>query len=349
VWIRLHPSSIASRSKDIESIDSTCALLRNQVRKHGNASLHVTKIRRSTVKKITQIAVAASLAVASLPAISNDGNGNYRARSNCENPGRGEHGGRLWVVGLTQDMQLVCFNEHRPGHARGIGFVSGLMGGDRLIGIDYRVQDNKLYGVSKTGGVYMLDLRNARATKVNQLSVALEGTSFGVDFNPAADRLRIVSDTGQNLRHNVNAGGMTLVDDPLDYPPAMPVNAVGPTATSIVGSAYTNNDLAPSTATTLYALDSMLDQVALQSPPNDGTLAATGKLGVDAGNAAGFDIYSTVREGASIGVQGLASFQIAGGAYNLYGISLPTGKASLRGSFPAQYKVIDIAIPLNQL
>jgi hypothetical protein len=32
--------------------------------------------------------------------------------------------------------------------------------------------------------------------------------SFGVDFNPAADRLRIISDAGQNLAHNVNAGGV---------------------------------------------------------------------------------------------------------------------------------------------
>ena len=39
----------------------------------------------------------------------------------------------------------------------------------------------------------------ATATFVNALSVPLMGTSFGVDFNPAADRLRIVSDLGQNL------------------------------------------------------------------------------------------------------------------------------------------------------
>ena len=74
--------------------------------------------------------------------------------------------------------------------------------------------------------------------------MALSGTSFGVDFNPAADRLRIVSDTGQNLRHNVNAGGVTVTDAPLNY--------AGVTASGIVGSAYTNNDLDALTATTLY-------------------------------------------------------------------------------------------------
>ena len=134
------------------------------------------------------------------------------------------------------------------------------MSGDVLIGIDFRVQDKKLYRVSRTGGIYVLTPTGAIATKVSQLTVLLDGTSFGVDFNPVADRLRIVSDTGQNLRHNVNAG-VTLVDDPLDYPPATSVNAVGPNATGVTGSAYTNNDLDASTGTTLYALDSNLDQI----------------------------------------------------------------------------------------
>lgn len=307
------------------------------------------------MKKIATIAVAASLAIASLPALStpNDHHAAHkamkRAAAHCENPERRGRPGALWVVGLTEDMQLVCFNENRPGNARSIGFVSGLMRGDILVGIDYRVQDGKLYGVSRAGGVYMLDLRTAMATKVSQLSVALDGTSFGVDFNPAADRLRIVTDTGQNLRHNINSGGVTIVDDPLDYPPGMPVNAVGPNATLVTGSAYTNNDLSPTTATTLYAFDTMMDQVALQSPPNDGTLAATGKLGIDAGAAVGFDIHSTMRSGASIGAQALASVYTPGAMNSLYSIDLPSGKATLRGSFPHQYRVVGIAIPLDQL
>ena len=34
---------------------------------------------------------------------------------------------------------------------------------------------------------------------------------------------------------------------------------------------------------------------------------------------------------------------------SLYGINLPQGKATSRGAFSSQNKVIDIAIPLNQL
>ena len=183
----------------------------------------------------------------------------------------------LQVVGLTSDNRLFCFNEFSPQDARVINFVSNLSGGDTfLIGIDFRVQDRLLYGVGNAGGVYVVDTNNGVARLVNRLSVALDGsTSYGVDFNPAADRLRITSSNGQNLRHNVNAGGVTAVDGALNYMP-------GVTALGIAGSAYTNNDLSPLTSTTLYALDSLLDQIAIQSPPNNGTLAATGKLTVDA-------------------------------------------------------------------
>lgn len=287
----------------------------------------------------------ATLIAMSLPALAADKPDNERrGRSICER----ERSNALTVVGLTSDMHIVCFNEKRPGEARSIGAVSGLMRGDALVGIDFRVQDGALYGVSRTGGIYRIDLGNAAATKVSNLTVALEGASFGVDFNPAADRLRVVSDTGQNLRHNINAGGVTIVDDPLDYPPATPVNATGANAMAVTGSAYTNNDLSASTATTLYALDTMLDQVALQSPPNDGTLAATGKLGVDAGTETGFDIYTTLRDGVASGARALASIATADGKSGLYGIDLPTGKAIWRGAFPAQYRVIGIAIPLDQ-
>jgi hypothetical protein len=255
----------------------------------------------------------------------------------------------LQVVGLTSDQRLICFNERRPQAARNIGHVAGLSGDTRLVGIDFRVQDGMLYGVGDGGGVYVLDTSNATATLVSRLTVPLQGTSFGVDFNPAADRLRIVSDTGQNLRHNVNLNGTTLQDDPLDYPVPTQLNSVGPTAVGLTGSAYTNNDLAADTATTLYSLDTNLDQISIQSPPNDGTLAATGKLGVDAQAQSGFDIYSELRDGVTIGAHAFASLTQSDGGTAFYRVTLSTGKASLRRSFNKRDEVVDIAIPLDQL
>lgn len=95
--------------------------------------------------------------------------------------------------------------------------------------------------------------------------------------------------------------------------------------------------------------DQLMAEEAIQSPANAGTLAATGKLTIDVNSSVGFDIYSTIRNGVTVAVQSLASLQTANGAISLYSVSLPTGKATNRGSFAAGNKVTDIAIPLNQL
>ena len=97
------------------------------------------------------------------------------------------------VAALTDDGRLLCFKRRRASSAREIGHISGLNGVDtRLVGIDYRVKDGLLYGVGNGGGVYRIDTDTAVAEFVNSLSVSLTGATFGVDFNPAADRLRIV-------------------------------------------------------------------------------------------------------------------------------------------------------------
>ncbi len=176
---------------------------------------------------------------------------------------------------------------------------------------------------------------------MSQLTVALSGNRFGVDFNPAADRLRIVSDDGQNLRHNVNAGGTTVEDTALTLPPATA------RVSGISGAAYTNNDLNADTGTTLYDLDTNLDQVAIQAPANSGQLSPTGKLGVDAASDAGFDIYSSIRSGRATDAVGFASLTV-GGRSALYEVSLFTGRVDKRGSFDRDMRVTDIALPLNQ-
>jgi hypothetical protein len=250
----------------------------------------------------------------------------------------------LRVIGLTDDGRLVSFKARSPERTRQIGSVTGLTGSDTaLIGIDFRVQDGKLYGVGNGGGVYTLDPKTAAATVVNALTVPLVGTIFGVDFNPAADRLRIVSDAGQNLAHNVNDGGMTASNATLTYtaPPAAPVAALGVTA-----AAYTNNDLnQPSTGTTLFDLDTTLDQVVIQSPPGNGVLVATGKLGVDTGSAVGFDIYSLLADGVTVANFPFATLAV-NGKYRFYAVNLTTGQAYSLGRFDEA--VVDIAIPLNQ-
>jgi hypothetical protein len=259
-------------------------------------------------------------------------------------------GRSLNAVGLTTDGRLVRFGTDTPGRTRNIGKVTkGLSGDQSLVGIDYRVQDGKLYGVGNNGGIYTLSDRDASATKVGQLTVALMGTAFGVDFNPAANRLRVISDAGQNLRHNLDdatattppLAGMTQNDGTLTIPPATTP------AAGVTGAAYTNNDLDANTVTTLFDIDTVNDTVVVQSPANAGLLAPTGKLQVDAGTSVGFDIYSRNRFGVTQGNTGYATVSVLG-RYSFFQVNLLTGKLSRIGGFRADTQVMDLAIPLDQ-
>jgi hypothetical protein len=242
----------------------------------------------------------------------------------------------LSAVAVTADQKLLAFRTDRPERAWTVGRVRGLTGGDaRIVGVDYRPATGDLYGVGDAGGIYVIDDRSARATLRSRLNVPLSGTTFGVDFNPTVDRLRIVSDTGQNLRDNVDADNDTLTDATLTFPGPPPTTALG-----VAGVAYTNNDADPNTGTTLFDLDTALDQVEIQSPANAGLLVPTGKLGVDAGADVGFDIATDARRGTSRGFASIGS--------RLYGIDLLSGRASSLGAFPRRHAVTGIAIPTGQ-
>jgi hypothetical protein len=275
-------------------------------------------------------ALLATIVTAALPDVS--------GATNCGSRSFFGRLSRVTVLALTSDQRLIRFKECTPGKVREIGTLSGLGGPDTaLIGIDFRVQDGKLYGVGNGGGVYTIDPLTAQAALVSQLTETLSGTVFGVDFNPAADRLRIVSDTGQNLRHNVNAGGTTTAD--------MALKNGDVVATGIAGAAYTNNDLDASTATTLFDIDTAMDQLSVQSPPNNGNLVATGKLTVDAAGDVGFDVYTALSNGVAVGNWGFAALSV-GGTTSFYRVNLLTGKAISIGSFGVP--VVDVAVPFAQ-
>lgn len=174
---------------------------------------------------------------------------------------------------------------------------------EHLVGIDYRPADGLLYGLgrgSATTGIYTI--AGGVATRLATLNVAgtpvvLQGTSFGVDFNPLANALRIVSDSGQNLRvtppglgvGGAAATGATVVDGPLNGVP-------GATA---AGAAYTNNDNSAATGTALFDIDAAGDRLLQQTNPNGGTLAVIGPLGRAITDAAGFDVRSELTDGVA--------------------------------------------------
>ncbi|WP_228037831.1 DUF4394 domain-containing protein [Nodosilinea sp. LEGE 06152] len=160
---------------------------------------------------------------------------------------------------------------------------------------------------------------NDVATLVSTLSVPFEGgVVSGFDFNPVADRLRLVGDNDQNFRINVETGAV-IEDGTLAFAMEDANAGVNPNVTA---AAYTNS-FAGTTSTALYNIDPLLDQLLLQSPPNDGTLVTVGDLGVDFDVVGGFDIFSTA-EGDN------AAFAVSDST--LYAIDLETGAATSLGT-----------------
>ena len=117
------------------------------------------------------------------------------------------------VLGLGPANTLVRFSATSPAAVASSVTISGITAGDTLIGLDVRPANGFVYAVANSGRIYQLDPTNGAAVAGAQISAPLTSAVFGVDFNPAADRLRIVTRTGQNLRINVDTGA-TTVDGP---------------------------------------------------------------------------------------------------------------------------------------
>ena len=234
--------------------------------------------------------------------------------------------GAVDLLGLTAAGSLVRFASDTPGTLSAPVKVTGLAAGEQLVGIDIRPATGELYGVGSTSRVYVIDAVSGAATRVGSVSPALSGTSFGVDFNPAADRLRIVSDSGQNLRV-VPDTAATTNDTALS-------DSVAP---HVVSAAYTDNSAQPA-MTTLFDIDSSRDLLLRQggvngSPsPNGGVLTTIGALGVDVSDGAGLDI----QQGS--GTAFLTS--PAATTTALYTVNLTTGAATSAGTVPVALKGI---------
>lgn len=242
------------------------------------------------------------------------------------------------ALGLSSNgKNLSIFSLSTGQRTKALGQAKGLSGDVRLVGIDERPADHKVYGVGDKGGIYVVNRGNGVVRKVSQLSVALNGTYFGVDFNPAADRLRIISDKGQSLRHDVAApAGTTAVDGTLNYD--------GATATGITAAGYTNSDNDPSTGTTLFNLDMTRDQVVQQVPANSGNLLVSGPFGPRQGPVAGFDIVGSNSGSRTADNMGFASIRpTSGGLATLYKVNLLSGKFTKVAKFNKD--IADIAIP----
>lgn len=230
----------------------------------------------------------------------------------------------MWAVDATG--MLVSFTNKDTSKVA-TKALTGIGVGEKLLGIDFRPSDGKLYGLGSSSRLYAIDVATGVASAIGSKAFApqLVGTAFGFDVNPVADKIRAHSDTDQNLRLDPTMGAAT-VDGALSFAAGDPNQGQSP---NLVATAYTNSVKPAPTATVLYAIDSTRNLLVKLPAPNDGKITTVGALGVDVLDIGGFDIWG--KDGALEGYATLTVNETSGGKTtaktSLYAIDLTKGTA----------------------
>ena len=117
-------------------------------------------------------------------------------------------------------------------------------------------------------------------------------------------------------------------------------------ASGVTAAAYTNNDLnQPNTGTTLFDLDTTMDQIVISRLPPMASSSRPASSGLTPARRAGFDIHSQLANGVTVANFPFATLSV-NGKYRFFAINLTTGQAISLGSF--DQAVLDIAIRLDQ-
>lgn len=252
------------------------------------------------------------------------------------------------IQALTQDMDLITFQATAPDRILNSVTVKGLRGGDSIIGIDYRPKNQTLYAVSRAGQVYTLDSKTGNLTAVGaNPHIKLDGSKFGVNVSPASDKIRVVSDKGQNLRFHPDTGILAGTDNTLRYAE----NDVQEADLATVGAtAYTynaNNDQ----MTTAFAIDLRLGMLVRQGfqegrepvvSPNAGWLNTIAPLGTGPLERAAFDISMTNNKAF------VAAQKKMDGTTRLYLVNLNQGKSVALGTIGNGRPLVGMTVQIPQ-
>jgi hypothetical protein len=185
------------------------------------------------------------------------------------------------LVGLQGDDTLVTFDSVQRQVTATVR-VQGV----RLHGIDVRPADGMLYGLTRDGRIVTIDPVSGAVTDKSRLNQPIDmNGNYAVDFNPAADRLRVIGQDGSSYRINVDDGA-TAVDGRIRWADADANRANAP---RIVAAAYTNS-VRGTPSTTLYDIDAVSSTIVRQAPPNDGVINTVAKIDANLGGAVAFDI-----------------------------------------------------------
>jgi hypothetical protein len=228
------------------------------------------------------------------------------------------------MYGVTRFTKLISFEAAAPTTLYSQAPITGLQSGEQILGIDFRPSNGLLYGLGSTSRLYTINTTTAVATQVGvgPFSPGLTQTDCGFDFDPVADRIRVVS-FSQNLRLNPDTGIVEGTDTTPAYASGDPNFGATP---NVVALGYTNNT-AGATSTTAFGIDSSGVLVRLGSPggtpnsPNSGQLTTVGPLGASSvPNFNSLDILPGNKAFAALSPVSSFSF--------LYRINLLTGSAT---------------------
>jgi hypothetical protein len=246
------------------------------------------------------------------------------------------HKGTMFYA-LTSNNELVNYISGSPLLEKSAMNITGLQPNEKILAIDFRPATGQLYGVSNQSRLYIINLNSGLASPLaaSSFTPAINGDFVSLDFNPTVDRIRLVTNNGQNMRLNPETGLVVAVD-----------GNINPSSSMVTAAAYTNS-YAGAASTTLYDIDVATDKLYMQTPPNNGTLVEVGSLGIAAEGEAGFDISSdnSVAIAALYG-RGYEDKQDAssnGNKYRFYYIDLATGAAKNAGK--TDREIIGVAIP----
>ncbi|MEO8669665.1 MAG: DUF4394 domain-containing protein [Tahibacter sp.] len=253
----------------------------------------------------------------------------------------------IGLVGTSAGSGLVRFDSNTPGSLTAVGPLSGALPGHSVRAIDFRPLDGKLYAVSHngidTGQLYSVDPDTAVMTPIGPgFALAYTGLRISMDFNPVADRLRVVDSVRDSLRVNPITGILAGTDSLLTYSAGDPQFGGTPAVADV---AYANNSIGTST-TTLFAWDYTTDSLitigsfgGAPVSPNSGMLftVATPATRFTSSAAIGFDI-----SGISSTAYVSHDLAAAPGVDQLDTVNLINGVRVTLGSFGAT-RVMDIS------
>ncbi|SIS95568.1 DUF4394 domain-containing protein [Belliella pelovolcani] len=182
---------------------------------------------------------------------------------------------------LIEGNRIAQFEARELNAGMEIKDITGLVSGDNLISIDYRPATGQLYALGTSSRLYIINENTGEATALGEASFspAISGANASIDFNPTVDRIRLVTESGQNLRLHPELGTVVATDG----------NISGGMNPRIGAIAYTNSRAGAST-TELFDVDFEANKLYVQDPPNDGGLREIGDLGVDFMGMGNFDI-----------------------------------------------------------